>query len=110
MIIAAPHVATIADSLPEPVQLRLESESAQNEEKQELPIEDTMDPISLLPPWEQTTAPSPFRSESKKNVTNNNDSASTNPGYVDFVNGFNNHRNESPPARRVEEGFKVKVV
>jgi len=106
LIDVAPHVATIADSLPEPVMqpMRSETESAQNEEMQEPSIEETpVDPISLRPSWAQATAPSLFDSESNESATNNNnnnDSASTNPDYVDFVHGFINHRNESPSGRQ----------
>jgi|AntRauTorckE5430_2_1112549.scaffolds.fasta_scaffold00207_7 hypothetical protein len=95
LIDVAPHVSTIANSLSEPLQPEILS----NEESEE-PSMNTIDPISLRPSWAQATTPSLFESDSNESATNNNDSAATNPDYVDFVHGFVNQRNESPSARR----------
>ena len=104
LIDVAPHVATIADSLPDPPQPETieDTGTTPSEETEEGLVSMTMDDAStsLRPSWAQTTAPSLFESESNESANNNNnDDILTNPDYVDFVHGFINHTSESPSRR-----------
>ena len=103
LIDVAPHVATIAESLPDPPQpATLEDTGTPSEETEEglepMTMEDSS--MSLRPSWAQSTAPSLFESESNESANNSNDDILANPDYVDFVHGFINHTNEGSPSRQ----------
>ena len=113
LIDVAPHVATIADSLPDKDKDNNVSEAEENanananaNETSQANSEDDAQADSqtqireLRPSWAQGPTPSLFESESEETSgRNENDNASTNPDYVDFIHGFINHRNEGSSRR-----------
>jgi hypothetical protein len=126
LIDAAPHVATFADSLPDPppqIPSQEVDKSLERMEHVEEHCEDhdgdaeenanarageeggvnELESRELRPSWSQShsVVPSLFESDSD-DVTGrseNENNASTNPDYVDFVHGFINHRNTGSPRR-----------
>ena len=107
LIDVAPHVATIADSLPDKDKDNNVSEAEENaNETSQANSEDDEQADSqtqireLRPSWAQGPTPSLFESESEEtSERNENDNPATNPDYVDFIHGFINHRNEGSSRR-----------
>ncbi|GFH52059.1 hypothetical protein CTEN210_08535 [Chaetoceros tenuissimus] len=96
LIDAAPHVAAMADSIPEELPQIPQANEEMIESGENIPVNE--EDVSLRPAWAPT--PSLFESDSNEVVEGDENDPINNPDYVDFVHGFVNHRNDGPSNRR----------